>query len=67
MEKALAELLTSLGLNVMNSVKSRKPLDEVRFAQVRAAFAGAFPQLAAAGPAIKESPRAASPKDQALG
>ena len=48
MEKALAELLASSGLKVMNRVVSRKPLDEARFAQVRAAFAKAFPQLAAA-------------------
>ena len=47
MEKALAELLASAGLKVMNRVVSRKPLDEARLAQVRAAFAGAFPQLAA--------------------
>jgi hypothetical protein len=38
----------------MNRVVSRKPLDEARFAQVRAAFARAFPQLAAATPAIDE-------------
>ncbi len=54
--------LTSSGLNVMNSVKCRKPLDEARFAEVRAAFAGARPRLAAAGPMIAESPRAANSK-----
>jgi hypothetical protein len=48
MEKALAELLASAGLKVMNRVVSRKPLDEGRFAQVRTAFEKAFPQLAAA-------------------
>lgn len=48
MEKALAELLGSAGLRVMNRVVSRKPLDEARFAQVRVAFAKAFPQIAAA-------------------
>jgi hypothetical protein len=48
MEKALAELLASSGLKVMNRVVSRKPLDESRFAQVRTAFEKAFPQLAAA-------------------
>jgi len=48
MEKALAELLGSSGLKVMNRVVSRKPLDEGRFAQVRTAFEKAFPQLAAA-------------------
>jgi hypothetical protein len=62
MEKALAELLASSGLNVMNPVKSRKPLDEARFAQVRAAFAGALPQLAAPGPVIEESPRGPCPR-----
>lgn len=54
MEKALAELLASSGLRVMNRVVSRKPLDETRFAQVRAAFARAFPQLTAATPVIDE-------------
>ena len=57
MEKALAELLASSGLNVMNSVKSHKPLDEARFAQVRAAFARALPQLAPAGVAATKSDR----------
>jgi hypothetical protein len=47
MEKALAELLASSGLTVMNRVVSRKPLDEARFAQVRTAFGKAFPRLAA--------------------
>lgn len=55
MEKALAELLASSGLKVMNRVVSRKPLDEARFAQVRAAFARAFPQLAAATPVIEQA------------
>lgn len=55
MEKALAELLASSGLEVMNHVVSRKPLDEARFAQVRAAFARAFPWLAAATPASDAS------------
>lgn len=59
MEKALAELLASSWLKVMNRVVSRKPLDEARFAQVRAAFAKAFPQLAAATPVIDE-PRMAN-------
>lgn len=54
MEKALAELLASSGLEVMNRVASRKPLDEARFAQVRAAFARAFPQLFTATPVIDE-------------
>lgn len=48
MEKALAELLAASGLEVMNRVVSHKSLDEARFAQVRAAFVRAFPQLTAA-------------------
>lgn len=56
MEKALAELLASSGLEVINRVASRKPLDEARFAEVRAAFAKAFPELAAAEPVI-DGPR----------
>jgi len=58
MEKALAELLASSGLEVMNRVVSRKPLDEARFAQVRAAFARALPQLAAGTPASDEPGKA---------
>jgi hypothetical protein len=54
MEKALAELLASSGLTVMNRVVSHRPLDQARFAQVRTAFAKAFPQLTAATPAIDE-------------
>lgn len=54
MERALAELLSSTGLKVMNRVGSRKPLDEARFAQVRAAFAKVFPQLPDATPVIAE-------------
>jgi hypothetical protein len=57
MEKALAELLASAGLKVMNTVKSRKPLDEARLAQVRAAFARALPQLAPAGVGATQSGR----------
>ena len=45
MEKALAETLTAAGCRVMNRVVSRKPLDEARFAEVRTAFATAFPHL----------------------
>ena len=48
MEKALADLLASSGLKVMNRVVSRKPLDEARFAHVITAFARAFPQLGTA-------------------
>jgi hypothetical protein len=45
MEKALAEVLTAAGYRVMNRVASRKRLEVARFAEVRAAFAAAFPQL----------------------
>ena len=45
MEKALAEALKAAGGQVMNRVVSRKPLDTARFAEVRAAFATAFPHL----------------------
>ena len=60
MEKALADLLVSSGLRVMNRVVSRKPLDEARFARVRAAFARAFPQLAAATPTMNSWSRRTS-------
>lgn len=45
MEKALAETLTAAGCRVINRVVSRKALDGARFAEVRAAFATAFPHL----------------------
>jgi hypothetical protein len=45
MEMALAQTLTAAGCRVMNRVVSRKPLDGARFAEVRAAFATAFPRL----------------------
>lgn len=45
MERALAEGLKAAGYRVMNEVNSRKPLDAARFAEVRAAFAAAFPSL----------------------
>lgn len=47
MEKALAEALAWAGCRVMNRTASRKSLDAARFAQVRAAFAHAFPHLPA--------------------
>jgi hypothetical protein len=52
MEKALAETLTAAGCNVMNRVHSRKMLDAVRFAKVRAAFCQAFPSLPKQGNAV---------------
>ncbi len=45
MEKALAEAMTASGYQVMNVVRSRKPLDTRRFTKVRAAFAMSFPNL----------------------
>lgn len=54
MEQALAGALTSAGCQVMNRVVSRKPVDGARFAEVRAAFAHAFPEMA-------QRPRAALP------
>lgn len=45
MEKALAEVLEEAGCKPMNEVTCRKPLDETRFAEVRDAFARAFPAL----------------------
>jgi len=45
LEKALADALTQVGYEVMNKVNSRMPLDRRRFAQVRRAFAVAFPNL----------------------
>ncbi len=46
MEKALAERLTAAGYTVLNTIPSRKPLDEQRFKRVVAAFADHFPKLA---------------------
>ncbi len=48
MEKALADNLSSAGCLVMNRVVCRKPLNAVRFAQVREFFVKAFPHLTAA-------------------
>ncbi len=45
MEKALAEAMTAAGYVLLNTVKSRKRLDQVRFSAVRAAFAKAFPVM----------------------
>jgi hypothetical protein len=45
MEKALAEGLRTAGCLVMNTVHSRKVLDEARFAEIRAAFEAAIPAL----------------------
>jgi hypothetical protein len=44
-EKALAEAMLSAGYDVMNIVRSRKPLDRAMFAEVLAAFAVEFPRL----------------------
>lgn len=45
MEKALAEALVDAGCMVMNTVVSRKVLDESRFTEVLAAFEAALPAL----------------------
>lgn len=45
LEKALADTMTAAGYEVINTVHCRKPLDEVLFARVRAAFAAHFPAL----------------------
>ena len=52
MEQALAATLTAAGCQVMNRVVSRKALDGARFAEVRAAFARAFPGLARRASAV---------------
>lgn len=44
-EKALAEAMAAVGYDVMNIVRSRKPLDRLMFAEVLAAFAVEFPRL----------------------
>jgi hypothetical protein len=44
-EKALAAAMAAAGYRVMNTVACRKPLDDRRFADVRAAFAQHFPRL----------------------
>ena len=51
-EKALAEALTALGYEVMNTVLCRKPLDEDMWATTKAALDTEFPGLAAAAPNI---------------
>lgn len=45
MEKALADALVGAGCRLLNTVKSRKPLNQDDFKKVREAFAGAFPRL----------------------
>lgn len=57
MEKALAETLAAAGCLVMNTVTSRKDLDATRFAEVRAAFARAFPALTSGNSIAPRSPR----------
>ena len=44
-EKALAEAMGAAGYDVMNVVRSRKPLDGVMFAEVLAALAVEFSRL----------------------
>lgn len=57
MENALAAVLSAVGCRVINTVNCRKPLDATRFAQVRSAFASAFPKLTPGG-AAPDEPRA---------
>lgn len=45
MEKALAGVMEAAGCKAMNEVKCRKLLDAARFAEIRTAFASAFPAL----------------------
>ena len=45
LEKALAEAMAAAGYVVMNTVKSRHPVDAGMFAGVRAAFGVEFPGL----------------------
>ena len=45
MEKALADEMTAVGYNVLNTVNCRMKLNEARFAPVRAAFAKHFKKL----------------------
>lgn len=42
MERALAQMMSDAGCEVMNTVKSRKQLDSAAFEEVRQAFASAF-------------------------
>jgi hypothetical protein len=44
-EKALAEAMSEVGYDVMNTVRCRKPLDEGLFVEVHVAFAHKFPRL----------------------
>ena len=46
LEKALAEAMCAAGYTVINTVKCRKPLDELQFEEVRVAFGREFPKLA---------------------
>ena len=46
LEKALADAMAEAGYTVINTVNCRKPLEEKRFTDLRAAFATQFPKLA---------------------
>ena len=52
MEKALADEMTVVGYNVLNTVNCRMKLDEAKFASVRTAFANHFKMLGG-GKALK--------------
>lgn len=49
LEKALAEAMAAAGYEVMNTVKSRQPVDEAMFEGVRDAFGVEFPRLLGTG------------------
>jgi hypothetical protein len=46
LEEALEKTMRAVGYDVMNIVRSRKPLDKLLFGRVRDAFATEFPELA---------------------
>tara|TARA_B100000678_G_C18210692_1_gene503246 strand:+ start:1544 stop:1993 length:450 start_codon:yes stop_codon:yes gene_type:complete len=47
LEKALADALSEVGYDVLNTVRSRKPLDQSVWSSLRTAFAEHFPELRA--------------------
>ena len=57
MEKALADEMTALGYNVLNTVNCRMKLNEAKFAPVRAEFAKHFEMLEG-GKALKQKAQA---------
>lgn len=53
MEKALADIMRAGGFDVLNTVNSKKPLDEAAFQKTREAFEEQFPGLKARGESVK--------------